>query len=255
MFKRVRSGSDYYVPTPKYKPRKMQKLTAPVKKDVKKEIAKQILNSQEKKWCYTEPLNGLYPYPVYNGGGFITYLLNGTHQGTGGTERVGRDFSVKKIEVHASFGPKYTAGVSTCVAQELMFALVYDKKPEGATPNITTIFSWDAGTKNRVSYGILNPLYNDRFRLLYKKIIKIPNFNATTVTGQTQYPFQKFNVDIKKKYKNGLITKCANTDAGDVSDINVGAVFALMAVSENVSANNDSIQCIAYDTKIVFTDA
>ena len=160
----------------------------------------------------------------------------------------------EKIELHGEITPHFNAGTSDCLAHEVLVALVYDKKSEAQRPLNNLIFDWDGGSTYRKSYGIINPLYEDRFKLLWKKIIKIPNYNTTVVTGQTQYPFQRFRFDVKKKYKNGLKTMCANTNNGDYTDINTGAVWLCFCTSENVTADSQGGYA-RWDSKVVFTDA
>jgi len=49
---------------------------------------------------------------------------------------------------------------------------------------------------------------------------------------------------------------CANTTAGDITDINVGAIWFIAAVSERSAIDADAKASYVFvDSKVVFTDA
>ena len=106
---------------------------------------------KKKKWIYAEGGSYSSPVAIHGGGAGLIYGINYTNQGSGGTNRLGRDFSMKKIELHGEITPHFNAGTSDCLAHEVLVALVYDKKSEAQRPLNNLIFDWDGGSTYRKS--------------------------------------------------------------------------------------------------------
>lgn len=143
---------------------------------------------------------------VHTGGHM--FLLNGIARGDDIAERIGRQVSLVSVNFDGS-----TFQSAGGVAQNIRWALVYDRFPNGVAPTVAQIYTNDADPSS--PRGLDN---RQRFTVLASKHLQIMPYN---VTG---------SLHTIKKYRSlrGLMTQFNNGDAGTVADIVNGALYLLV---------------------------
>lgn len=156
-------------------------------------------------------------------------LLNALHQGATAATRIGRKVALRSILVRYSvaLAPTSTGGSPARIL------IVYDKQANGAAPAITDILIGN-------DFHAPNNLNNsDRFITLFDEI-------SEPISTQNNYSASKVLYR-----KLGLETIYKDSDAGDITDIITGSIYAFVA---NNSAIGVATGAVASITRIRFND-
>lgn len=167
-----------------------------------------------------------------------TQLLNGTVNGAGPTQRLGRKISMLSYSYQLSLqlntvspAPASTTWRDSCIR----FYIVYDREPTGSQPNFASVYTdvGQTGTTNVITYSGRNPNNTNRFLVLESKLIYVPqittdaagNFTgAVTAWGMPSGSGGNTEVDsrwnplasVRNKKLNGLIAEYSGTTGGIV---------------------------------------
>jgi len=158
-------------------------------------------------------------------------LLNGIARGDDISERVGRQVDLVSVNFD---GTVY--GNATTVNQNIRWAIVYDRFPNGVAPTIPLIYT---SISDPSSPRVLDN--RNRFTVLASKHM--------TVSA----PGGIHDQMVVKKYRglHGLQTTFNSGDAGTVADIQSGALYLLM----HGTVNDGATECSCYgNVRVRFRD-
>lgn len=165
-------------------------------------------------------------------------LLNGMGQGSASYNRIGRKTLLKKIIFSYQIQP-YNLPANS---DRLKVALVWDRTPIGALPNVDAIFaSTPASGVTTTDIDSEPNLSNQtRFKILHHKI-----YNVALVDGAQQV--LRMNMDandlvFRKNYNVSLHTDWADSVATGISNIREGALY-LVVLSQGASAAGQTWMC------------
>lgn len=162
---------------------------------------------------------------VHDGTGAVV-LLNGCARGDDISERVGRQITMKSIELK---GVSYvTAG--TGIDQSVRAMVVYDRQTNGSALTIAQVLDQTAGNP---SYQLRNLENRRRFTVLMDRRIDLNASGESGSTKQWQF-YRRLNHPVT--FNSG--------DAGTVADITTGSVY-LITVG-NVAAGATAGGCLVY---------
>lgn len=156
-------------------------------------------------------------------------LLNATVPGTTATTRIGRQITMKSLELRstASLASTSTQGGSC------RLLIVYDKESKGAAPGITDILESDS------FYSFKNLSNPQRFVTLVDHV-----YDSLTSAGD-------FTVDFNTYRKMALPVQYNTGSAGTVADINWGAVYAFACQNGTIGTAGPLLPVV---TRIRYTD-
>jgi len=148
------------------------------------------------------------------------FLLNGIARGDDIDERIGRQVTLKSIQMRAqTYG---TAG--TGVDQTHRVMIVYDRQTNAAALTVADVLQTVAWLSHR------NLENRKRFRVLYDKCV---NINATGEPGTSRVLEFYRHLNHPEEFNNG--------DAGTVADIQSGSLYLVVIGSEAAGATAGSI--------------
>lgn len=183
-------------------------------------------------------------------------LLNGTTEGTDAVNRIGRRINMRSVRVRMSFqkGQQPTAATTP---DEIRYALVYDRQPNGAAPTYSDIFqNIDKGLNAESGiYSNPNPVNFDRFIILregFRSYVQLTTASVATEdlkqeSGNGQNNTEEWFVRLKDLEANYV----AGAGAGTVADLRSGALWMLFL--SNVAAANQGINC-KWTARLRFND-
>jgi hypothetical protein len=184
-----------------------------------------------------EPKNLDVSYALANmNATYQSLLLNPINQGTGGSNRTGRQISADHLRIHA-FLYLPTVAVS---GDQVRFMVVWDKEARGAAPVQADVL---ANVANQVTS--LNSAYQfdnvpTRFTVLFdRKFNVIPRFSG-------QIFAEHFEVEVPLK---GRRAHFYNTTGSGVADIDSGSIYAFWMGY----AAADFCQ-LSFESRLVFRD-
>lgn len=156
-------------------------------------------------------------------------LLNGLNLGTSAVTRVGRQIMMKSIHLKFDMNGSLFANTPTSAANMLRIMILYDAQPNGALPaasdlleNTTTGVQTISGTAMR---------YAQRFRILYDKRWILQHQLSSTTTGTFSSVFDEVYLKVNLK------TIYANSNNGDITDIDTGALLLFITSDAAATAN------------------
>jgi len=141
-------------------------------------------------------------------------LLNGVTQGSDFTNRIGRRWTIKTVQVEGYFHG--TGALSNAAGSHLRLMIIYDHQPNGALPAVTDVLT--AAT----SHSFLNLNNRDRFRVIMDKQVTVdPMDNDATLTSLA---------GTTKKlvfYKRVNLPVVNDGTTNGIGDIQTGSLFLL----------------------------
>lgn len=158
-------------------------------------------------------------------------LLNGIARGDDISERIGRQIELVSVNFE---GTVY--GSATTVNQNIRWAIVYDRFPNGVAPTIPLIYT---SISDPSSPRVLDN--RNRFTVLASKHLTV------SAPGGIHDQF------VVKKYRGlrGFETTFNSGDAGTVADIQSGALYLLM----HGTVNDGATECSCYgNVRVRFRD-
>jgi len=165
------------------------------------------------------------------------YGVNLIQPGAGSFNRVGREISMKSLELRICYGARWKPTATTAILEaiSLRIVVVYDEAPQGAIPNWNTVFKETEQNGNTIS-AFMSPLsYDnmDRFRILADEILEM-NPTAIAATGTDNDVFQQY---ILKRYirLNGTKTQYTQATANPLTVANItgGALYVYFRATRN----------------------
>lgn len=170
-------------------------------------------------------------------------LLNGLTQGTGNTNRIGRQVMMKSIHIKFEVAGSPFSATPVSPMSTVRAMIVYDCQPNGATPAVSDILETATIGFQTVSGTALR--YSQRFKVLYDKRWKLNN--QLTATSTTTYS----EIYDEKYIKINLGTTYADTSTGTITDIDTGALFLLLTSDAGVAADNP---VLLFYSRVRYTD-
>jgi len=170
--------------------------------------------------------------PIGNSFTFVnSTLLAGIQQGTGPSDRIGRNIRVVGVVVRALMNTEVTVGTGGIYAP-CTLDLVWDNQFNGVNPNVTDIYL--TGPGNIVyAHSLPNPLFDNRFKFAKRLQIKQPQGSLNLI--DFSYTCNKL---VEYKASTGVVT--------DLSKCNL----LLTACSPG-----DTTSAIEYSMRILYVDA
>lgn len=165
---------------------------------------------------------------------FQSFLLNAVLQGSGGSNRTGRQANLEKL--------RFTFAVqnnTALIVDEVRLTLVYDKLSRGAAPQQADVIA----NNSTQTYALISDFDMDnvpaRFQILMdKRIVLLPRFSGQNVIVQ-----ETMDIPLKKRMH------FYNTTIGNITDIDVGAIYLIASC---ISAANFPL--LAFYSSIFFRD-
>lgn len=153
-------------------------------------------------------------------------LLNTIAQGASVNQRVGKKVVMRSLQCRG-----YCQNSSTASANDVAFVIVYDKRPTGALPAVTDIFTAAS------SSAMTNDANSGRFTIL-KRWNEVLIGNLTAAANYTEAAYK--NVDYFLPLKNLPVAyKAAGT--GAIGDIEQGALYLVTLGSSAASTGAASL--------------
>lgn len=152
--------------------------------------------------------------------GTAVQLLNGCARGDDINERVGRQITMKSIQI--KFNTKVTT--STGVDQRHRIVIVYDKQTNAAAAAWTDVFV------SADTMALRNLENRSRFVILYDKMITL---NASAESGSSALRSIYLRCNLPVTFNSG--------DAGTVADIVTGSLYLMVIGSEGAGATAGSM--------------
>lgn len=174
-------------------------------------------------------------------------LLNGTVLGSDYYERLGHNFSMKKLHMQMTL---YPAPLTT-TPHQVQLVLLYDRQANGAAPAWAD-FSQSTSENGTTTAG-WNTQFNieqsDRFLILWKKMLTLPGYTNTAgvLTDITDFGAKDLdlNIEIHKTLPN-LPVRCS----GDTSAI--GSILSGSLYFSTLSSNSTAGWNCIYNARIRF---
>lgn len=143
-----------------------------------------------------------------------TFLLNACGQGDEVNTRSGRRTTMKKMEY------RFLGNVvaTTVGSSPLRLLIVYDKQPNGAAPAVT-----DVVVANAIS-SMMNLNNSRRFKVLVDELIE----DVTAAGGKGSWQCKGHRDFTQGGRISGLDVEFKDTDAGDITDITTGSIYAFV---------------------------
>ncbi len=160
------------------------------------------------------------------GTGVATYaLLNAIDQGTGGTQRTGRQVMLSHIEMRAT----YVTDPSNLTGDSVRHIVFMDRETRGGTPSTGDLLSSVAS-----GYAAVVSPYDfdnvpSRFTILLDETISLNPVASPTTTTTTA-----FRYDLVRRIKLNKRQHFYNTTGGAVADIDSGSIF-IFVVGQNTT--------------------
>lgn len=169
---------------------------------------------------------------VVGTGQFI--LLNGLNLGTSASTRIGRQIVIKKI--HMKYDPigAFASQTPTFPMTYIRAMIIFDMQPNGVAPTASDLLE-DSTTGNQaVSSTAMR--YSSRFKILSDKRWVLNNQISATdsPTFHEKYDEVFMNCNLKVIY--------SNSNNGDESDIETGALWLFLTTDSINAANNPAMQ-------------
>lgn len=170
----------------------------------------------------------------------LTYTLNATTQGSGGTNRTGRTFQMYSLRLRYQL---YTNSART-YSDQVRVTLVFDKEARGALPSVGDIYQ-------RTTYGAdltfspFNFDNKDRFNILYDEIHDLLP-SVLLSAGVLTNDIHTFEKDINLGRRK---VRCYNTSAGTIADIDEGSLFLFITGNQTAAMPG-----FAYSSRLIFRD-
>jgi len=162
-------------------------------------------------------------------------LLNGCSSGSGVSNRVGRQITIKAIQLHW----RSWATAATGVKQDHRFMVVQDMQPNGVALTIAEVLAAVVGIDPCLDVRNLD--YRLRFKVLYDRKFSI---SAQGLSGAHRtYKLYK-KVNIQEQFNVG--------DAGTVADISTNSLYFITMGSE---AAGNTAGAAMVNARVRFTDA
>jgi len=151
-------------------------------------------------------------------------LMNGCIQGTNSSQRIGTKIIMKRF--FANFAVNVpNASLNTGTGYQgnsdvVRVAVVYDKQPNGAFPTYAQI--WNTSGNDCAALALPSAGNSERFSILAQRnVLLVQDNNMKTGTLE---------------HRCRLATRFNSGNAGDVTDINTGALY-FVVVDQNTTAN------------------
>lgn len=142
-------------------------------------------------------------------------LLNPTSQGTGGTNRTGRQVINQKLDL--TF--KFETDPSSLQDDVVRIVVARDKETRGSAPVLSDILQ----NVSTPDYNMVTPYNFDnvpsRFQVLMDEVVLVPNRTSPTTTTSNLT-----RVVVRRSVKLNFKTHFFNTNAGTIADIDDGAI-------------------------------
>jgi len=171
------------------------------------------------------------------------HLINGIIEGTGVTERVGRQITIKRIELRIWF-----EAISLTPQRAVRVLIVYDRSPNGVSPTYTDILRPQVGALiTNMTLPVYPPNLNNRarFDILWDSFQTTAAGNsATTISYPPPYYDTCIDCTLGTVYMGS---------GGLVGSIQGGAVFLVLA--DNTFPADPLTFNVSYTTRIRYTDA
>jgi hypothetical protein len=167
-------------------------------------------------------------------------LLNPISQGTSGNNRTGRQVINNRLELRLSFD----SDPSSLQDDMVRILVVRDKESRGAAPSIADVLQ----VNTTPYYSVVSPYNFDnvpsRFQILVDDQVLVPNRTSptTTTSNLTRVVYNRLmNLNFKTHYYN--------TNAGNITDIDDGAVY-LFVLSTTVT----KVSSVWIAARMIFRD-
>lgn len=159
-------------------------------------------------------------------------LLNGVSRGTDLSNRIGRNISMRSLEIHGWMSTTDSGGVS----QVARIMIVLDKQCNGSAMALTDIL------KGVTVVSLKNLVNKKRFKILYDKTHALAEHSGNNAGHIKPFEFyKKFNHPVE--FNAG--------DAGTIGDITSGALY-IIGLSNIASGSTDAN--LFYSSRIRYTD-
>lgn len=170
-------------------------------------------------------------------------LLNPLNVGTSSTTRIGRNITIKKLHIKFNIVGSAFSFTPTSPAQSVRAIVLFDMQPNGALPAASDILE-DATTGVQVVSSTALK-YGSRFKILMDKRWVVNNqLSASQAPANYEcFDEQYLNLNLKCTY--------ANTNNGDVTDIETGALLLFLTSDTGTAADQPALQ---FYNRIRFTD-
>lgn len=162
----------------------------------------------------------------------VFFLLNGMTSGSGLDQHIGREVTLKSLEIKYVVGPE--AGVT--VDQMVRVLLVYDRQTNGAAPAVTDVLTSQSSVSPR------NLENRHRFKILYDRTLPINT------------PVEPISKKYRKFYRRLAHPVTFNAGvAGTVADITTGSLYLVAFGTRPIGANTAAY--IEFFSRIRYQDA
>lgn len=188
-------------------------------------------------------------------GGFD--LLNGIGEGTAGHQRVGRRVKNVALSIRGNIAPNTAVGAIAHDASFIRYLVIYDKFPNGTTPNLSDLLQdvAVAGTLTNDAKSGLNLINRDRFLVLRDRAHIMPAIGAAGATAVNQENLtidttsdSKYSINLTEYISlKGLMSQY-NTTTAVITAITAGSIYMICLSSQDASAVNTNASWIAQFT-------
>jgi hypothetical protein len=165
-------------------------------------------------------------------GAFI--LTNGLNLGTSAVTRVGRQIMMKSFHIKLVMAGAPFSSTPTSPSSLIRVMVVFDAQPNGTAPATSDLLEDASSGVGIVSSTALK--YSGRFKILWdKRWVLVNSLTATTTADLTeQYDEKYMKINLKTIY--------ANTNNGDITDIETGALWIFLTTESGTTANQPVLQ-------------
>jgi len=171
------------------------------------------------------------------------YLMNGMPEGTAVNERVGRQITVKSIELRG-----YFVCIASTTQRVIRVAVVYDRSPNGVMPTYTDIFRPQTGALlTNLSLPVYPPNLNNRARFDILYDCQHTTSGGSSSTTNT-YPSPHFDIKI-----DAVLGTVYMGSGALIGSIQGGALYIVFADSTEVV--NPRTFDVYWTTRVRYTDA
>jgi len=172
----------------------------------------------------------------------VEFLLNNVDQGTGGTQRTGRQYVVEKISLRFLFSTDGTGLVGDTV-RLLVFV---DKESRGTTPGISDVFTLNGSNAVQTISQFNFDNVPTRFKILVDRRVEL-NPAASPTTTTTVPLLRAVDIELKPRQR----VHCFNTTGGAQGDVDAGTMWCWL-VSSTATVSHATTASV--HSRIIFRD-
>jgi len=179
---------------------------------------------------YVDVVSGVTtPTPISSTATFV--CLNGTLEGSGAYNRIGRRINLRSLYLNGRFGPEASITAARAAPTYIRAMVVYDLATNGSTPTLANLLQSEtnAGASSNTVFSGNNMSNRGRFQILMDERFVMPTITSAVVPLSDQNMLVQRYIQLRDKVTEYKASTGADTD------ITIGGLY-LVLLSDDTPA-------------------